>query len=55
MASLKEQAERLQTNIYKKRTVDSKTALGIETADKLEWIPNDAKISDNALTKLWKI
>ena len=54
MATLKDQAERLQTNIYKKRTVDSKTALGIETVDKLDFIPNDAKITDNALRKLGK-
>jgi hypothetical protein len=54
MATLKDQAERLQTNIYKKRIVDSKTALGIETRDKLEWIPKDSKFSDNALNKLWK-
>jgi hypothetical protein len=54
MATLKDQAERLQTNIYKKRTVDSKTALGIETADKLDFIPNDAKITNNTLTKLGK-
>ena len=54
MATLKDQAERLQTNIYKKRIVDSKAALGIETKDKLEWIPKDSKFSDNALNKLWK-
>ena len=54
MATLKDQAERLQINIYKKRMVDSKTALGIETVDKLAFIPNDAKISDNALSKLGK-
>ncbi len=34
--------------------VDSKTALGIETKDKLKWIPKESKFSDNALTKLWK-
>jgi len=54
MATLKDQAERLQTNIYKKRIVDSKISLGVETKDKLEWIPNDAKITNNALSKLGK-
>jgi hypothetical protein len=54
MATLRDQAERLQTNIYKKRIVDSKTALGIKTADKLDFIPNDAKITNNTLTKLGK-
>ena len=54
MATLKNQAQRLQTNIYKKRIVDSKNVLGIETKDKLDWIPNDSKFSDNALNKLWK-
>jgi len=54
MATLKDKAKRLQTNIYKKRMVDSKTALGIETKDKLKWIPKESKFSDNALTKLWK-
>jgi hypothetical protein len=54
LPELKKQAERLQTNIYKKRMVDTKTALGIETKDKLKWIPKESKFSDNALTKLWK-
>jgi len=54
MATLKEQAKRLQTNIYKKRTIDAKIALGIEPRDKLNFIPKDSKISDNTLNKLWK-
>jgi len=54
MATLKNQAERLQTNIYKKRIVEASRAIGKETKDKLDWIPNDSKFSDNALNKLWK-
>ena len=54
MATLKDQAERLQTNIYKKRIVEASRAIGKETKDKLDWIPNDSKFSDNALNKLWK-
>ena len=54
MATLKDQAKRLQTNIYKKRIVEASREIGKETKDKLDWIPNDPKFSDNALNKLWK-
>jgi len=54
MSVLKDQAVRLQTNIYKKRIVEASRAIGKETKDKLDWIPKDSKFSDNALTKLWK-
>jgi hypothetical protein len=54
MATLKDQAKRLQTNIYKKRIVEASREIGKETKDKLDWIPNDPKFSDNALKKLWK-
>ena len=51
---LKKQAKRLQLNIYKKRMAESRIAVGKEAKDKLEWIPKDSTISDNALDKLWK-
>jgi hypothetical protein len=54
MATLKDQADRLQKNIYKKRIVEASRAVGKKTKDKLDWIPNDSKFSDNALNKLWK-
>jgi len=54
IATLKDQAKRLQTNIYKKRIVEASREIGKETKDKLDWIPNDPKFSDNALNKLWK-
>jgi len=50
MRAVKKAAERLQLNIYKKRMI----AAGKETAAKLNWLPDDANISDNALNKLWK-
>lgn len=54
LTKLKEQAKRLQINIYKKRMAESRIAVGKEARDKLEWIPKDPIFSDNALDKLWK-
>ena len=50
MDYLKNQAERLQTNIYKKRMIES----GAKTTDRLYWISNDPTVSDKTLNKLWK-
>ena len=50
MDYLKNQAERLQTNIYKKRMLEAGKDVGVT----LEWIPKDSKFSDNTLNKLWK-
>ena len=50
MRAVKKAAERLQLNIYKKRMI----VAGKETTAKLNWLPDDANISDNALNKLWK-
>jgi hypothetical protein len=47
---LKKQANRLQTNIYKKRMLEA----GKDIGGTLEWIPQDPTFSDNALNKLWK-
>ncbi len=54
LTKLKQQAKRLQINIYKKRMAESRVAVGKEARDKLEWIPKDPIFSDNALDKLWK-
>ena len=54
LTKLKQQAKRLQINIYKKRMAESRIAVGKEAKDKLEWIPKDPRFSDNALNKLWK-
>ena len=54
LTKLKQQAKRLQINIYKKRMAESRVAVGKEARDKLEWIPKDPIFSDNALNKLWK-
>ena len=50
LAKVKKQAERLQTNIYKKRMLEAGKDVGVT----LEWIPKDPKFSDNTLNKLWK-
>ena len=50
LKKLKEEAKKLQRNIYKKRIVEASRAIGKETKDKLDWIPNDSQFSDNALT-----
>ena len=51
MQALQKQAELLQGNIYDKRMlVSGKDMRGL----KLKWIPEDATISDNALSKLHK-
>jgi len=50
MKELKREAGLLQTNIYNKRMKMS----GKEMRRVLDWIPNDASVSDNALNKLWK-
>ena len=50
MKELKRQAGLLQNNIYNKRMKMS----GKEMRRVLDWIPDDASISDNALNKLWK-
>ena len=50
LAKVKKQAERLQTNIYKKRMLEAGKDVGVT----LEWIPKDPKLSDNTLNKLWK-
>jgi len=50
LAKVKQQAKRLQTNIYKKRMLEAGKDVGVT----LEWIPKDPKFSDNALNKLWK-
>mgnify|MGYP003112679300 CR=1 FL=1 len=50
LTKLKQQANRLQTNIYKKRMLEA----GKDIGGTLEWIPQDPKFSDNALNKLWK-
>ena len=54
LKKVKEEAKKLQRNIYKKRIVEASRAIGKETKEKLDWIPNDPKFSDNALNKLWK-
>ncbi len=51
MKALQEQAELLQGHIYDKRMLVSGKDMG---RLKLEWIPEDATISDNALIKLHK-
>ena len=50
LTKLKQQANRLQTNIYKKRMLEA----GKDIGGTLEWIPKDPRFSDNALNKLWK-
>ena len=50
MKELKKEAGRLQNNIYNKRMKMS----GKEMRRVLDWIPDDASVSDNALNKLWK-
>jgi len=50
MKELKREAGLLQTNIYNKRMKMS----GKEMRRVLDWIPDDASVSDNALNKLWK-
>ena len=50
MKELKREAGLLQNNIYNKRMKMS----GKEMRRVLDWIPDDASISDNALNKLWK-
>jgi len=47
---LKREAGLLQNNIYNKRMKMS----GKEMRRVLDWIPDDASVSDNALNKLWK-
>ena len=54
LKQVKEEAKKLQRNIYKKRIVEASRAIGKETKNKLDWIPNDSKFSDNTLNKLWK-
>ena len=54
LKQVKEEAKKLQRNIYKKRIVEASRAIGKETKNKLDWIPNDSQFSDNALNKLWK-
>jgi hypothetical protein len=50
LTKLKQQANRLQRNIYKKRMLEA----GKDIGGTLEWIPKDPRFSDNALNKLWK-
>ena len=50
LTKLKQQANRLQTNIYKKRMLEA----GKDIWGTLELIPKDPRFSDNALNKLWK-
>ena len=50
LKQVKEEAKKLQRNIYDKRML----VAGKEMRKTLEWIPNDPTVSDNALNKLWK-
>ena len=51
LAKVKNEAKKLQKNIYVKRMLES----GKENISrKLEWLPNDVNLADNALDKLYK-
>ena len=51
LAKVKNEAKKLQKNIYVKRMLES----GKENITrKLEWLPNDVNLADNALDKLYK-
>ena len=50
LKQVKEEAKKLQRNIYDKRML----VAGKEMRKTLKWIPDDPTVSDNALNKLWK-